>query len=443
MAKKIKAELWDKMQFMFRNYYDRMVHAYMVYDGMLDASLIKTILIGFTELVPILHSRFIEHPIDPYWEVAPYTISDILTVKDSNDIQGDVDAFLVQTIPYDNNIQYKVALFFNKGKSHLCIIVNHMCFDGGDFKYFLAMLASNYNNLKNGINTIEIKTGSRSYDKVYTGLSKNEQKLAAKLYKNISSVEDKNKFPLTPDSSADKSMICKKVIKKELFESARLLAKKLDATVNDLLLATYIHALYDICNLEQTASVTIPCMVDLRRHIADSGLSTGLTNHTGFMQCSVKGKGKDINETLLNVVKSVNKSKRDKFVGLYSLPLLKLAYSVFPYKLSEIAISKGYSNPLIGMSNIGILQPKLLNMIGAPLVDGFITGAVKYKPYMQLAVTTLNGAATLTIAIKGNPEDAKIVENFFDKIENNFKEFIKINSNPLTPKSIEYGNAQA
>ena len=88
---------------------------------------------------------------------------------------------------------------------------------------------------------------------------------------------------------------------------------------------------------------------------------------------------------------------------------------------------KGYLNPLIGMSNIGILNPKLLSFTDAPLVDGFITGAVKYKPYMQLAITTLNGDATLTVAIRGNKEDAKIVEQFFDLIEGNFKAFIEHN----------------
>lgn len=428
MARKIKAELWDKMQFMFRNYYDRMVHAYTVYDGILDKDIIKTVLIGFTELVPILHSRFVEHPIDPYWEEAPYSIEDILTVKESADIAKDADSFLTQTIPYDNNVQYKVALFYHEGKTHLSMIVNHMCFDGGDFKYFLAMLAANYNNLANGINKIEIKTGSRSYDKVYTGLSKSEQRIAEKLYKNISAVKDEKQFPFSASDSADKNMICKRKIAKEVFEKARLIAKGFDATANDLLLAVYVSALYDIGKFDVNSSLTIPCMVDLRRHISDGGLSTGLTNHTGFMQCSVKNKGSNINETLLNVIKSVNKSKRDKYIGLYSLPLLNLAYSIFPYKLSEFAISKGYSNPLIGMSNIGVLNPKLLSFKDAHLVDGFITGAVKYKPYMQLAVTTLDGAATLTIAIKGNAKDAEIAENFFDIIEGNFKEFISINS---------------
>lgn len=428
MTKKIKAELWDKMQFMFRNFYDRMVHAHMVYDGEVDIKLIKTILISFTELEEILHSKFVESSVEPYWEVCPYSIDDILTVKESTDIETDVHSFLTQTIPYDNNVQYKVAIFTHNKQTHFCMIVNHMCFDGGDFKYFLSALANNYNNLKKGINKIELKTGSRSYDAVYTGLSKEDKKSAEKLYKNISAVEDKHQFPLTASLDSDKNMICKRKISKDIFETARNIAKKYEATANDLLLAVYMHSLYEIASFDEKDTITIPCMVDLRRHIADKGISTGLTNHTGFMQCSVDGKGANINETLAKVMKSVNKSKRDKFIGLYSLPLLKLAYGIFPYKLSEFAIMKGYLNPLIGMSNIGVLNPELLSLDGAPLVDGFITGAVKYKPYMQVAVTTLNGDATLTIAIRGRNEDAKIVNTFFDIMEKNFRLFIANNS---------------
>ena len=33
---KIKAEMWDRMQFLFRNYYDRMIHFYLHFDKPLD-----------------------------------------------------------------------------------------------------------------------------------------------------------------------------------------------------------------------------------------------------------------------------------------------------------------------------------------------------------------------------------------------------------------------
>lgn len=36
------------------------------------------------------------------------------------------------------------------------------------------------------------------------------------------------------------------------------------------------------------------------------------------------------------------------------------------------------------------------------LVDGFISGAVKYKPFFLMSVTTLLGRVTLSTAIRGN-----------------------------------------
>ena len=61
-------------------------------------------------------------------------------------------------------------------------------------------------------------------------------------------------------------------------------------------------------------------------------------------------------------------------------------------------------------------------------VDGFMTGAVKYKPFMQLALTTLNDVVTMTIAIRGNDDDKKIVEKFFDLIVEIVKEFDRLNA---------------
>lgn len=115
-------------------------------------------------------------------------------------------------------------------------------------------------------------------------------------------------------------------------------------------------------------------------------------------------------------------------MGLYSLPLLKLAYTILPFSISEFAIKIGYDNPLIGMSNIGLLPVDKLTFGNAKPVDGFMTGAVKYKPFMQLALTTLNDVVTMTIAIRGNDDDKKIVEKFFDLIVENVKEFDRLNA---------------
>lgn len=420
----IKAEMWDKTQYLFRNYYDRMVHAVLYYDAMLDIKILKEVVLSLTEKTPVLHSKYHNNPIKPYWSVESYTIDDILTVKESTDIDNDINSFITGEIPANNNVQYKIAVFNKNNRSALLMLVNHMCFDGGDFKYFLATLAENYNKVASGIKSVAIKQGSRAHTEVYTGFKEDERKKAESLYKNISKVKEKRVFPLTSPSAADKKRIIMRKIGEDLFIKLKEKGKIHGATVNDVLLAVYVRALYDIGGYDPKSPLTVPCMMDLRRYIKNGGKSSGLANHTGFMPCTVEEKGDTVIDTLIMVLRSAKKSKRDRYMGLYSLPLLKLAYAVFPHFLSEFAIKLGYSNPLIGMSNIGILDADKLSMGNAKLIDGFLTGAVKYKPYMQLALTTLNNVITLTVAIRGNDEDEATVNKFFDLLIENIKEYV-------------------
>lgn len=431
MERKLNAELWDKMHYLFRDFNDRMVHVELHYDFEIDVEALKTVLICFFEKAPVLHSSFKDNHVSPYWIVKPYRIDDVLTVSHPDDLDEAINSFLTQYIPPDSDLQMKVALFLKDGKSTLCIVENHMCMDGGDFKYFMKKLAENYNKLLDGDHDLEIKTGSRSYDAVYSKLTPEEEEVARGLYKNISQIKDEHYFPLTPDSPADVTRICRRKVGKQLFADFRKIGKALGVTVNDLMLAFYVRSLYEIGMFRDDERLTIPCMVDLRRHIVDGGLNTGLTNHTGFMQCSTERKGETINDTLIEVLRSVRKSKDDPYMGLYSLPLLKLAYTIFPYVISEQAIKIGYLNPLIGMSNIGVMDDRALKMGDANIVDGFMTGAVKYKPYMQLALTSLLGDITMTIAIRGNDEDEKTVERFFDMIIANMKDFVELNRSKL------------
>ena len=424
MSKIIKAEMWDKMQYLFRNYYDRMVHAVLHFDNLIDPEILKNVIVIMAEKAPVLHSSFHENPVNPYWSVEKYTVDDILTVADSDDPYKDSYDFLCQSIPVTSNVQFKILLLNKDGRSTLAMIVNHMCFDGGDFKYFLKKLAKNYNAMLSGENPTDLKSGTRSAEQVYTKLNASDKKIAKGLYKNISDVKDKHVFPLTPASDDDRTMINVRKIERPVFTEMKNTGKRLGVTVNDVMLAAYVRALYEIIGMRDDESLSIPCMVDLRRHIEGGENAGGLANHTGFMLCTVHEKGETINDTLINVMRSTKSSKRDKFMGLYSLPLLKLAYTILPFSISEFAIKIGYNNPLIGMSNIGLLPEELLTFGNAKPVDGFMTGAVKYKPFMQLAMTTLNDELTMTIAIKGNEADKEKVEVFFDLIERNIEDFI-------------------
>ena len=195
MSKTIKAERRDKIPYLFRNYYDRMVHATLTFDGLLDADALKNVLVIMCEKAPVLHSSFHENPVNPYWKVEPYTVDDILTIKDSDDPEKEAYDFLCQSIPVSSNVQFKVIVLNKDGKSTFAMIVNHMCFDGGDFKYFLKKLAKNYNAILSGENPTDLKQGTRSAEQVYTKLDAADKKVAKGLFKNISAVKDKHVFP--------------------------------------------------------------------------------------------------------------------------------------------------------------------------------------------------------------------------------------------------------
>ena len=424
MVKRLNAELWDKMHYLFRDFNDRMVHVELHYDFEIDIETLKTVIICFLEKAPVLHSSFTDNKLRTYWKVNDYSIDEVLTVARPENLQEAIDDFLTQYIPPEDKLQIRFAVFYYEGKSVLLVVENHMCMDGGDLKYFMKALCKNYNDYaENKISPIDLKSGSRSYEKVYEDFSQTEQKMANNLYKNVCAKDD-HKFPLTPDNIKDRSFIAKRKIDAERFSALRKSGKQLGATVNDMLIAAYFYSLYELAGYPREDSVTISCAIDLRRHMKDAG-ETGITNQTAFMQCNIPRLGDDIFQTLEYTKKSVERFKNDKFMGLYGLPLLKLGYSIMPQAASEQVIKIGYSNPLLAMSNIGILEADKLALSGHEPFDGFMTGAVKYKPYVLLSATSLNGVLTLSMCVRGNEDDKQTVEKFFDLMDKNIDTLTK------------------
>lgn len=420
MERRLNSELWDKMHYLFRDFNDRMVHLELHYDFLIDEEALKTVLICFLEKAPVLHSKFVDNHVSPYWEVMPYHIDDVLTVATPENLEQATDEFLTQYIPPESPLQMKAALFYHEGKSTLLMVENHMCMDGGDFKYFIKEFAKAYSDyVEKGISPLSLRSGSRSYEKVYSSFTKGQEKMARNLYKNVCA-KDNHKFPLTPDRDDDRSFIVKRKLSEETFRKIKSVGKANGATINDMLVAAYFYSLYELAGYGEEESVTISCAIDLRRHIkSDEG--QGITNHTAFMQCNIPRRGRDIFETLRYTVNSADLFKKDKFMGLYGLPLLKLGYRLLPHAASEEIIKIGYSNPLLAMSNIGILDHKALALCDNEPYDGFMTGAVKYKPYVLLSATTMREVITLSMCVRGNEEDRKIVERFFDLLENSIE----------------------
>ena len=423
MKRRLEAELWDKMHYLFRDFNDRMVHVELNYDFVPDIEALKTVIICAFEKVPVLHSRFVDNKLWTHWEIMPYKIDNVFTVSYPDDVKTAVDEFLTQYIAPTESIQMKIALFIKDGKSTLCMIENHMCMDGGDLKYFLQEFCENYSKyVSDGISPVNFRTGSRSYDDVYSGFSKTEAGVARRLFKNINARDD-HRFPLTDDNIRDKSFIARKQFSAETLDKLKTKGKELGATINELLLASYFYSVYELAGYPESDTVMISNAIDLRRHM-ESVDNKGFTNHTSWMQCAIPERGKDIFETVKYVIASSNKFKKDKFMGLYGLPLLNFGYNFLPHGVSEEIIKIGYSNPLMAMSNIGILNGQHFALCGNEPADAFMSGAVKYKPFVLLTATTYKKVITLSMCVRGNDEDRQVVSKFFDLMEKNINTII-------------------
>lgn len=417
--KKLKAELYDKTEYMMKeNFFDGTVHAYLKYSGNIDKDVFTKVLDFMIEKAPILHSSFQYNYFKPYWKVEEYDIKDILSFEHSNSPEEDVQQFLLDTIQNDSKVQIFVKVFYNDKYSIIGIRINHLCVDGSDLKYFLRTMCYNYNNLINGNRELIIKTGSRSAETIYNDYSFFDKIKARNL---ICYTKYKNNvyFPWSKSLDNINNIIIKQNISKNDYSKLIKELKKAGSTVNDALLASTIVALYETLN-NNNECISIASAVDLRRHLKKPNAVTGLTNHASLMGCTIK-KYDNINIILKEVTNITTKQKNDKFLGLYGIPLIRLAFSFLPFNIALRVVSKGYVDPKLLISDLGKLDSKDYSLHNLELEDLFITGTVKHKPYFLLTASTFNNILTLSTAINGNDEDAKIAKDFINKVIENLK----------------------
>ena len=422
---KLKAELWDKIQYLFRNYYDRMIHGVYYLEGKLDKDILAKTIKLILQRVPVLRSRYVANHFKPYWKVEEGNfVDDVLSFKETMDLEKDLDRFITSRFESNRAPQIRINLFRNKTTDTLAILVNHQCMDGSDLKELVNKIVEVYNSmLKGDTGEISIKSGSRANEQVYSSMSLENKKKAKGMYKNISKTKHKIAFPLTEKSKDDKPMIIKHKINAKTFVKLKQYGKSFNSTINDVLLAAYFRTLYKMIDINENQSITIPCMTDLRKHIK-TGQTQGFTNLTCLIPCTIDSVGQEFSTTLKKVSKEMSAYKNDLFVGLSAIPLLELAYKVAPSSIAELLIKAGYTNPFIGMSNIGIIDDSKLVWGNVKTKDAFMTGAIKYKPYMQLALTTFKQEITLTISIYGTKDDKKVIEKFFKLYDDELKNAI-------------------
>lgn len=420
LKKKIPCEMYDKVNLMCRKYMDRMARFEVDYDFIIDEQAFKNVAICFLECAPFMHSEVVNSPISPYWKVADYHIDQMITFREVSDIEKARTEFFSKAIPLNSNIQMNISVFINDGKSYVCFIWNHMCFDGGGYKAFWNDFCENYSDyVLNGVSPVNFSCGSRKYTEIYKDMEPDFAKKAKKQFANISP-KDKHILPFESLDEENNVIIVHREIDEDSFTKAVKYAKSIGATVNDILVAAYIDAFGKVSEMDENESVNVSCATDLRRHLKDNS-SIGYTNHVSFAHCYLEHKGADFKDTLNKVSLKTKEIKKDPFMGLHGLPLLNFAYKSMVYLQAETIVKLFYNNPTLSVSNVGKIDTAAFSLAGNPPFSAFVAGAAKNKPCAVMTALSINGRLKASMCLRGNQKDKELLEKFFTEFKSSIE----------------------
>ncbi|MDR3645833.1 MAG: hypothetical protein P4M02_12255, partial [Clostridia bacterium] len=294
----------------------------------------------------------------------------------------------------------------------LCAMINHMVCDGTGFKEYLYLLAGLYTQCAGNTDySTELACGPRDARQLFSRFSLTERLRIFFSDSGLSAQKDLMPYALQGDK-ANPFFVTLPVSREEL-TGAHTFAKAHGATLNDLFLTAYMRALSRVTG---TGAVIIPCPVDLRKYLPQQH-KHGICNLTGNLICSVKiAESEPFEQTLLNLSRQMKRQKASTDC-LKPVMTLELACRLLPFRLLRRAFFKAFTIPVVSYTNLGIVDSEQLRFGDTGIDEVCLTGAVKYVPYFQIALSSFNGGSTLSCNLYGTRKDRADIAHFLAEVK--------------------------
>jgi NRPS condensation-like uncharacterized protein len=396
-----RAEVWDNMQYLFGRFNDHQVRGVIRFAAHIDENRLKHALDLSAEYAyPLLSCRLADHPIRLCWEETAFTAKDMLLIKETENIDEAIQAQLCCNIDEYSGPQIKVTIVRSRETDTLCINMNHMLCDGAGFKQFLYTLSGIYSQLKENPDfKPDYAMGCRSTHQVVRTFGlKQRAKTRLKRYK-VSGYEKNISFILQGNRS--NPFVVTHMLNQQRFLAIKSYAKRHGATINDVFLTAYLRALYKLSNGYVSA---IQCVSDLRKFLPGNQ-PAAFCNLTADMLCDI---GPDIGASFEDTLKKVKKAmdaEKTNMEWLNLIMLLEAVFSFLPHRVARKIVLKEYQNPPIAMSNIGIIDHNQLSFDCLEITGAYVTGSIKYNPFLLLSLSTFNDEVTCSACFHGTQAD--------------------------------------
>jgi NRPS condensation-like uncharacterized protein len=412
------AEVFDQVQLLFdiTGFNDHQLHCVLKFESRLDAAVLKKAVISSIEAIPILGTRYVDGD-RPHWaSIEPDNFGEGFVITRT---EMEFEEFIVSRVDESRGPQIKVCLL-DSSPFAVALTMNHMVCDAAGFKEYLYFLCKNYSEI---MADPAYRPTTIAGDRSIRGVLKRIG-LGVKLRSLLSQSGENNRsgdhrFPLSEGGEALPFMLTRK-IEQERTTAIRDYCQAQGATLNDAVLTAYYRCLFRRLALDSGAELCIPVMVDMRRYLEKADGLNALTNLASTVITRLEYRSEEDFEVTLGRVKAVMDEKKGSNIGLNAYIKLSLAYRLLGNKRVNRHLRSDLKNPLICMTNVGILDSSRISFGDLRPRDAFLCGSIKYKPHFQLAMSSYEDELTLSSNLYGNADDRERILTFFDEIEEEF-----------------------
>jgi NRPS condensation-like uncharacterized protein len=408
------AEVFDQFQQLcdVKGFNDHQVHCLLRFEYLPDREVLKKAIISSIEAIPILGTRYFEGTRPRWISLDPNDYGRAFVTAPT---EMEFEDFLGSRVDEGLGPQVRVCLLESRPFA-VAFKMNHMVCDADGFKEYLYFLCKIYSKL---VTDPQYRPSAITGDRSTRGVL-NRLDVGVKLKSLFSQSKENNltggaRFPLSDGGEAWPFILTRKLGRERTAELKKYGRAK-GATLNDVVLTAYYRCLFQRLAISPGTELQIPVMVDMRRYLEKGGEFTSLTNLTSTVITQLEYSPEEHFENTLGRVKAIMDKKKGSNIGLNGFIKLNLMFRILGDKIANRLLKLILKNPLICMTNVGVLDSAQIAFGDLRPRDAFLCGSIKYKPYFQLAISSYEGELTLSVNLLGSAGDRDRILSFFDEI---------------------------
>jgi NRPS condensation-like uncharacterized protein len=409
------AEVFDQFQLLcdVNGFNDHQIHCVLRFEHLPGAEILKKAVISSIEAIPILGTRYIQGARPRWTSLDPGDFDRAFGIVRT---EMELEEFLGSRVDECLGPQVRVCLL-ESSPFAVAFKMNHMVCDAAGFKEYLYFLCKIYSGLVGDpAYKPAVIAGDRSIRGVLKHFDASDRLKCLFLQGKENNLAGSNRFPLGTNGEVrpfilTRKLGCEKTAELKNYGRAR------GATLNDVVLTAYYRCLFQKLAVSPGAKLQIPVMVDMRRYLDRNGEFTSLTNLASTANTQLEYRPEERFDGTLARVKAIMDKKKKSNIGLNAFIKLHLMYRIFGDRIANSLLRTNLKNPLICMTNVGILDSARISFGGLRPRDAFLCGSIKYKPYFQLAMSSYKGEITFSVNLWGSASDRDRILSFFDGID--------------------------